>query len=175
MQWAGSRGLSQRRACELCCLARSTCRYQRRARQDDEEVLVERLQKFARRRRRRGYRLAHQELRRDGFGVFIALALRGLCHRQGINPAYIEPGKPWQNGFAESFHARLRDEFLDGAVFLTVREAQLKLDRWRRYWNEERLHSSLGYVPPDEFAAKWVESLEQELEIDVRSLEPTGS
>jgi transposase InsO family protein len=85
--------------------------------------------------------------RRNG-PEFVALALRGLCHRSGIDPAYIEPGKPWQNGFAESFMARLRDEFLDGEAFLSVLEAQVRLGLWRRYWNEERLHSSLGYQTP---------------------------
>lgn len=114
-------------------------------------------------------------LRMDNGPEFVALALRGLCHRQDINPAYIEPGKPWQNGFAESFHARLRDEFLDGEVFLTVREAQVRLDAWRRYWNEERLHSSLGYVPPDEFAAGWVELPDGNTEFALRALALTGS
>lgn len=96
-------------------------------------------------------------LRMDNGPEFIALALRGLCHRKGINPTYIEPGKPWQNGFAESFHSRLRDEFLDGEVFGSIFEAQVRLDTWRRDYNEERLHSSLGYVTPREFAAHWVE------------------
>ncbi len=91
----------------------------------------------------------------DNGPEFVALALRGICHRRGIDPAYIEPGKPWQNGLAESFMARLRDEFLDGEVFLSVLEAQVRLGLWRRYWNEERLHSSLGYQTPEEFAARW--------------------
>jgi transposase InsO family protein len=94
-------------------------------------------------------------LRMDNGPEFVALALRGLCHRRGIDPAYIEPGKPWQNGIAESFMARLRDEFLDGEVFLSVLEAQVRLSVWRRYWNEERLHSSLEYQTPVEFAACW--------------------
>jgi transposase InsO family protein len=94
-------------------------------------------------------------LRMDNGSEFVALALRGLCHRRGIDPAYIEPGKPWQNGLAESFHARLRDEFLDGEVFLSVLEAQVRLGLWRRYWNQERLHSSLEYQTPSEFAACW--------------------
>ena len=72
-------------------------------------------------------------LRMDNGPEFVALALRGLCHRHGIDPAYIEPGKPWQNGIAESFMARLRDEFLDGEVFLSVLEAQVRLSVWRRY------------------------------------------
>lgn len=91
--------------------------------------------------------------RMDNGPEFIALALRGLCHRRGIDPAYIDPGKPWQNGFAESFHARLRDEFMDAEVFYGVRDAQVRLSGWRRYFNEERLHSSLGYRTPWKFAA----------------------
>jgi transposase InsO family protein len=94
-------------------------------------------------------------LRMDNGPEFVALALRGLCHCREVDPAYIEPGKPWQNGFAESFMARLRDEFLDGEVFQSVLEAQVRLVGWRRYWNEERLHSSLGYQTPAEFAARW--------------------
>jgi transposase InsO family protein len=94
-------------------------------------------------------------LRMDNGPEFVALALRSLCHRRSIDPAYIGPGKPWQNGFAESFMARLRDEFLDGEVFLSVLEAQVRLGLWRRYWNQERLHSSLGDYTPAEFAAGW--------------------
>lgn len=60
-------------------------------------------------------------LRLDNGPEFIALALRGLCHQRGIQLGFIAPGKLLprghpQNGFAESFHARLRDEFLDGAT-----------------------------------------------------------
>lgn len=88
----------------------------------------------------------------DSGPEFVELALRGLCHRRGINPACIEPGKPWKNGFAESFHVRLRDEFLDGEVFLSVREAQVRLNSWRSDWNEG--HSNLDYVAPNEFALR---------------------
>jgi putative transposase len=114
-------------------------------------------------------------LRMDNGPEFIALALRGLCHRRGIRLGFIAPGKPWQNGFAESFHARLCNEFLDGEVFLSVPKAQVRLDMWRRYWNQQRLHSSLGHVPPDEFEARWVESPERNTENVLRSLELTGS
>lgn len=96
-----------------------------------------------------------QALRMDNGPEFIALALRGLCYRSGVNACYIDPGKPWQNGFAESFHARLRDEFLDGEVFFSVRDAQVRLSHWQRDWNEERMHSSLAYTTPRQFAAQW--------------------
>jgi transposase InsO family protein len=95
----------------------------------------------------------------DNGPEFVALALRGLCHRKGITPSYIEPGKPWQNGYAESFHSRLRDEFLNGEVFASTREAQVRLDDWRRDWNTQRLHSSLGYLTPQEYAARCEENM----------------
>jgi transposase InsO family protein len=94
-------------------------------------------------------------LRMDNGPEFVALTLRGLCQRRDIDASYIDPGKPWQNGFAESFHARLRDEFLDGEAFLSTLDAQVRLSVWRRYYNEERLHSSLGYLTPGEFAGRW--------------------
>jgi len=96
--------------------------------------------------------------RMDNGPEFIALALRGLSHRCGINTAYIEPGKPWQNGYAESFHSRLRDEYLDGEVFWGVRDARVGLSSYRSYFNTERLHSSLGYQTPSEFVASWSHS-----------------
>jgi len=94
-------------------------------------------------------------LRMDNGPEFIALELRGMCYRQGIDPAHMAPGKPWQNGYAESFHSRLRDEFMDGEAFLGGKDAQVRLEGWRRYFNEERLHSSLGYRTPCELAALW--------------------
>jgi transposase InsO family protein len=94
-------------------------------------------------------------LRMDNGPEFIAVALRGFCYRAGIQEAYIDPGKPWQNGYAEGLHSRLRDEFLDGEVFVSVMDARVRLESWRRYFNEERLHSSLGYRTPCEFAAWW--------------------
>jgi transposase InsO family protein len=103
-------------------------------------------------------------LRMDNGPEFIALALKGLCHRHGICTAYIAPGKPWQNGFAESFVSRLRDEFLDGEAFLSVLDAQVGLGLWRRYYNEERLHSRIGYQTPHAFAARWRESSKEPVE-----------
>ena len=109
-------------------------------------------------------------LRMDNGPEFVALSLRGLCHRRGIDPAYIAPGKPWQNGFAESFHSRLRDEFLDGEIFQSVLEAQVRLSLWRRYYNEQRLHSSLQYQTPAEFAAGWAAAEEAKNQAETKAL-----
>lgn len=96
-------------------------------------------------------------LRSDNGPEFIALALRGFLHKSGVKTAYIEPGSPWQNGFAESFHSRFRDEFLNGEVFLSLKDAQVRVEMWRSWYNTERPHSSLGYKTPGEFAERWKE------------------
>ena len=93
-------------------------------------------------------------LRMDNGPELVALALRGFCHRSGTKTAYIEKGKPWQNGFAESFHGKFRDEFLSQEVFLSVKDAQVRAELWRKWYNEGRPHSRLGYQTPDEFAAQ---------------------
>jgi len=63
----------------------------------------------------------------------------------GASTAYIAPGSPWENGFIESFNARLRDELLNGEMFTTLREAEVLIEAWRRHYNAVRPHSSLGY------------------------------
>jgi transposase InsO family protein len=55
---------------------------------------------------------------------------------------------PWENGFIESFNARLRDELLDGEIFYSLREAQVVIESWRRHYNQVRPHASLGYKAP---------------------------
>ena len=57
-----------------------------------------------------------------------------------------------QNGFAESFHSRVCDEFLSQEVFLSLADARVRVGTWRKWYNEERPHSSLGYKPSSEFA-----------------------
>ena len=63
-------------------------------------------------------------------------------------PAFIEPGSPWENGYVESFNARLRDELLDGEIFYSLKEAQIIIEGWRKHDNTKRPHSPLGYRPP---------------------------
>ena len=66
---------------------------------------------------------------------------------------YIAPGKPQQNGFSESFNGRLRDELLNETLFRSLPDARAKLEAWRRDYNEERPHSSLGYLTPRAYAS----------------------
>jgi putative transposase len=67
---------------------------------------------------------------------------------------FIEPGKPIQNAFIESFNSRLREECLNEQVFVSLEDARHKIERWRLQYNRERPHSSLGYLAPEEFAAR---------------------
>jgi transposase InsO family protein len=66
----------------------------------------------------------------------------------GTKTAYIEPGSPWENGYCESFNARFRDELLNGEIFYSLKEAQIIIEQWRRFYNTKRPHSALGYRPP---------------------------
>ena len=73
---------------------------------------------------------------------------------QGIGTALIDPGKPWQNGVAESFNGKFRDECLSLEWFRSRAEAKVMIETWRRHYNEVRPHSSLGYLTPSAFAAR---------------------
>ena len=61
---------------------------------------------------------------------------------------YIEPGSPWENGYCESFNSKMRDEFLNGEIFYSIKELRVLAERWRKHYNTVRPHSSLGYRPP---------------------------
>jgi putative transposase len=78
--------------------------------------------------------------------------------REGIKHEFIEPGKPMQNAFCESFNGRLRDECLNGNYFLDLEDAQEKIEQWRAFYNEVRPHSALGYISPRKFIAKLEEN-----------------
>ena len=94
-----------------------------------------------------------RRLRSDNGPEFIASALRAWLERTGAKTAYIAPGAPWENGYAESFHARLRDELLDVEVFGNLAEAKHMAERWQLDYNHRRPHSALGYQTPAEFAS----------------------
>ena len=87
-------------------------------------------------------------IRSDNGPEFVAKAVQEWITAVGAKTAYIEPGSPWENGYVESFNARLRDELLDGEIFYTLREAQIVIESWRRHFNTIRPHESLGYKPP---------------------------
>ena len=74
-----------------------------------------------------------------------------------VGPAFIDPGCPWQNAFGESFNGSLRDECLQMQLFQGVAEARIVLETYRRHYNDERPHSSLGYRTPAEFKRAWLE------------------
>ena len=92
-------------------------------------------------------------IRSDNGPEFIAQAIRKFLAAVGVETLYIEPGSPWQNGYAESFHSRLRSELLDAEVFESVAAAQSLAAAWRSDYNHHRPHSALGYRTPAEFAA----------------------
>jgi putative transposase len=86
---------------------------------------------------------------------FVAKAVQGWITAVGAKTAYIAPGSPWENGYVESFNARLRDELLDGEIFYSLREAQVVIEAWRQHHNTVRPHSALGYRPPAPEAVAW--------------------
>jgi putative transposase len=112
-----------------------------------------------------------QFVRMDNGPEFIAHVLKAWLASQTSRTHYIDPGKPWQNGFRESFHGRFRDEFLSGTLFASVAEARVLCEGFRREYNEERPHQSLGYLTPQEFKQQWLQGLQAQSQ---RSQQPGG-
>jgi transposase InsO family protein len=92
-------------------------------------------------------------IRSDNGPEFIAHALKDWLQTLGSDVAYIDPGSPWQNGYAESFHAQARREFLNAEVFIDVPDARVGGRRYRQFFNDIRPHGALGYQTPAAFAA----------------------
>lgn len=90
-------------------------------------------------------------LRSDNGSEFIASKVKNWLHEAGIETHYIEPGSPWQNAFGESFNGTVRREHLNRELFATLAEAQVLTETWLRYYNQERLHTSLGYKTPQQY------------------------
>jgi transposase InsO family protein len=90
-------------------------------------------------------------IRSDNGPEFIAYAIGDWLKGEAVGTIYIAPGSPWENAYIESFHDKLRDELLNRELFGGLREAQVILEQWRREYNEERPHSSLGYLTPTEY------------------------
>jgi putative transposase len=87
-------------------------------------------------------------LRSDNGSEFVSRSLAVFLSQNGTQTHFIKPGSPWQNGFIESFNSRLRADCLDVEVFHNLADAQIKLAVYRRYYNEQRPHSSIGYMTP---------------------------
>ena len=87
-------------------------------------------------------------IRSDNGPEFIARKLRHWLTARQVAPLYTEPGSPWENGYCESFNGKMREQFLNGELFYTLKEAQIMTDRWRTHYNTVRPHSSLGGQPP---------------------------
>lgn len=93
-------------------------------------------------------------IRSDNGPEFIARALSVWLAATGASSKFIDPGSPWQNGHAESLVSRLRAEFLDAEEFVNLADAQLRIGLFRRFYNEKRPNSALGYVTPAAFGAQ---------------------
>ncbi len=94
-------------------------------------------------------------LRSDNGPEFVAKAVQAWLKTHAVGPLYIAPGSPWENAYVESFNSRLRDEHLNREEFASLLEAEVLATGWRRDYNEARPHSSLEYLAPAVFAARW--------------------
>ncbi len=83
--------------------------------------------------------------------------------------SYIPPGSPWRNGYVESFNSRIRDECLNINSFYSLLHAQVVIGDWKDEYNHHRRHSSLGYLPPAEYARKCTHQMETDDSQSVRT------
>ena len=97
-------------------------------------------------------------IRVDNGPEFISKDLDLWAYWNGVKLDFSRPGKPTDNAFIESFNARFRLEYLNEHWFLTLDDAREKIESWRREYNEHRPHSSLGNLPPAEFARRRIPS-----------------
>ena len=98
-------------------------------------------------------------IRSDNGPEFVADAIKGWLKDKTVGSLYVEPGSPWENGYAESFQGRFRDELLNREVFYSVKEAKVLAENWRLEYNHHRPHSSLCYKTPAAFAAECIASV----------------
>ncbi len=92
-------------------------------------------------------------LRSDNGPEFASKAVKKWLNRQQVGTLFIEPGSPWENGYIESFNGKLRDECLNGELFLNLIEARYVVDRWRMDYDHHRPHSRLDWMTPAAYAA----------------------
>jgi putative transposase len=94
-------------------------------------------------------------IRTDNGPEFISRAPDEWAYQNGVKLDFIEPGKPTENAFIESFNGRFRDECLNENWFMSLQEARNIIENWRIDYNENRPHGSLGGLTPDEFAKQY--------------------
>lgn len=99
-----------------------------------------------------------RHIRSDNGPEFVAKAIQHWLTQVEVEALYIEPGSPWENGYAESFNSRFRDEFLAVEEFESLAAARQLSTAWKDDYNHTRPHGSLGYVTPAEFAARYTAS-----------------
>ncbi len=145
--------------CRVLEQHRSTQRKIPQGREDEARLSADIIE-LARQYRRYGYRRIAELLRQAGWLMndkrvermrgpeFAAKAVQEWIHGVRASTACIAPGRPWENGYIESFNPRMRDELLDGEIFYTLREARTVIESWRRHFNGVRPHSSIGYQAP---------------------------
>ncbi len=150
--------MSERRVCQLANQPRGTQRYQPTQREDEDrltQAIITLASQYGRYVYRRLTALADvmvlrgvpEHLRSDNGPEFVAKGLRKWLAATGAKTLYIEPGSPRENGYCESFNSKLRDDFLNGEIFYSLKELRVLAERWRVHYNTVRPHSSLGYRP----------------------------
>jgi putative transposase len=91
----------------------------------------------------------------DNGPELISKALDEWAYRQGVKLDFSRPGKPTDNAYIESFNGRFRQECLDQNWFEKIQEARIKIEEWRKDYNENRPHSALGQQTPTTFKENW--------------------
>ena len=93
-----------------------------------------------------------QQIRSDNGPEFVSRAVDQWAYEQGLRWHTIQPGRPMENGYVESFNGRFRDECLNENWFIDLADAREKIEEWKQDYNQARPHSALGYRTPEEFA-----------------------
>jgi putative transposase len=102
-----------------------------------------------------------EAIRSDNGPEFAGNAMDAWAYKTGVKLDFIQPGKPTQNAYCESFNGRFREECLNDNQFQMLVEAQVVIETWRTDYNDERPHGSLNGLTPSEFAARITHPLPQ--------------
>ena len=95
-----------------------------------------------------------RQIRSDNGPEFLSRAVDQWAYQQGLPWHTIQPRRPMENGYVESFNGRFRDECLNETWFIDLADAREKIAEWKQDYNRSRPHSALGYRTPEEFAAQ---------------------